>query len=156
MSSRILNPTPLSSTTLGQIQTTAKELPSELSSRFVAAATQIGLFQSVIVNDYGRLQALGNTTVFQGDPFTDSTLQQQILIGVNLFAYGRLLGSGYYAWGLLPDPYNPGYPSSPADYYCGNVGTDGAFPFGNNGSGSADLNWAGFTYPNLLSGPLPV
>jgi hypothetical protein len=145
-----------SSTTLGQIQTTAQELPSQLSSRFIAAANQLGLFQSIVASDYGKLAALGENPVFQSNPFTDATWQAQVLNGVSLFAYGRLLGAAYYAWGLLPDSYNPGYPGSPADYFCGNVGTDGAYPFGNNGPGSADLTWTGFTYPNFLPEPLPA
>jgi hypothetical protein len=146
-----------SNTTLGQIQTTAKELPSELSSRFIAATNQLGLFQSIIVSDYGKLQALGTATVFQGDPFTNDVLQQQILNGVKLFAYGRLLGSGYNGWGLLPDSNNPGYPSSPAAYSCfDNDSFEEVNPFESNDDGSVDLNWNGFTYPNLLSGPLAV
>ena len=144
-----------SSTTLGAIQTTAKTLPAELSSRFIAATNQLGLFQSIIVSDYAKLRALGTNTVFQNNPFADENVQAGVTNGVKLFAYGRLLGAGYQAYGLLPDSYNPGYPNAPSDYFCGNVGDEGAFPFG-AADRSAGLTWVGFTYPNMLSSPVPV
>ncbi len=143
---------------LGQVDATANDLPYQVYKRYYAAGAMLGSLANMIVGDYDKLQALGDT--YYSDVLDiDATTLTQVVGHLNdaatLFAYGRLLGSAFSAYGMLPDASNPGYPSSPSSYEC----SDGFnyHPF--DGYGTANNNagpsWIGLTVPNIATA-LPI
>jgi hypothetical protein len=143
---------------LGPVEAIAGDLPTEVYNRYFAAGGILGGLANIIVGDYGKLKALGDTYYDQVLSFDSTTLTkvvQHLSDAGTLFAYGRLLGSAYQAYGLLPDDENPSYPASPSAYEC----TDefNYHPFGDYGTdqNNAGPSWIGLTVPNI-STPLPI
>jgi len=143
---------------LGQTETIASDLPTEVYDRYFAAGTILGDLTNIVVGDYGKLKALGDTYYSEVLDFDDTTLGNvvgHLKDAATLFTYGRLLGSAYNAYGLLPDGYNPGYPASPSSYEC----TDefNYHPFDGYGTENDNVgpSWIGLTVPNIPT-PLPI
>lgn len=143
---------------LGQVDTTANDLPNQVYNRYYAAGSMLGELANMIVGDYGKLQALGNTWYSDVLDIDDTTLTKvvgHLKDAATLFAYGRLLGGAFNAYGLLPDASNPGYPSSPGSYECNDEFN--YHPFGDYGTANnnAGPSWIGLSVPNIAT-PLPI
>ena len=139
---------------LGAIfNTKASDVALELQTRYTNAADALSSYQDIIRSDYGKLSA--SFALPQFNSTTEANIIRYMQKGVQRFAYGRMLGAAYKAYGLLPTDQNAPWPDnmvdpilSPDGYICNQPLSQGA-PF-SSGMDSIGLSWVNFTYQNWL------
>lgn len=134
------------------INTTAENLAADLSTRYTTAANALGYYEDMILSDSGKL---GNSS--QALPYFSQEVLPGVVRymqkGVQRFAYGRMLGAVYQAYGLLPTennlPAGTDQTTPPDGYGCpGEFGNDD--PSFNVGSASENSSWIKFTYRDQI------
>jgi hypothetical protein len=134
------------------IDTTAENLATDLSTRYNTAANALGYYEDMILSDSGKL---GNSS--QALPYFSQEVLPGVVNymqkGVQRFAYGRMLGAVYQAYGLLPtdnnSPADTDQTTPPDGYGCpGEFGNDD--PSFNVGSASENSSWIKFTYRDQI------
>lgn len=135
------------------IDTTAEEVAKQLQTRYTNAANALTSYQDIIRSDYGKLSA--SFALPQFNSTTEANIIRYMQKGVQRFAYGRMLGAAYKAYGLLPTENNTPWPDSMVDpiltpngYICQGEWTDST-PF-SAGIESLGQTWVNFTYQNWL------
>lgn len=135
------------------IDTTADEVATQLQNRYTNAANSLTSYQDIIRSDYGKLSA--SFALPQFNSTTEASIIRYMQKGVQRFAYGRMLGASYNAYGLLPTDQNTPWPDSMVDpilspdgYICQGELSEST-PF-SSGMDSLGQSWVNFTYQNWL------
>ncbi|MBP8284723.1 MAG: hypothetical protein KAX46_12555, partial [Chromatiaceae bacterium] len=134
------------------IDTTAENLAADLSTRYTTAANALGYYEDIILSDSGKLGNSSQALAYFSQEVLPGVVNY-MQKGVQRFAYGRMLGAVYQAYGLLPTdnnmPAGTDQTTPPDGYGCPGA-WDSDDPSFNVGSASENSSWIKFTYRDQI------
>ena len=92
-----------------KVKTTAGQLGTQLKTLYANDQIALGRAAGIILTDYGKLTAAGNSPSFQTSLSELSTVGPEITIGASRFIYNHLLPAAYRPYAVLQTGINPPY-----------------------------------------------